>query len=155
MTEYKAHHTAITVADLAASKAFYGYFGFRLIAEWTKDDKSLTISHLRLGESYVLEIFHYAQNLPGQGPAFIQGNNLPEVGVKHFAFTVDDLAAARAEVVAAGIGEVTEIARGRTLVDYFFVVDPDGMYVEVINDARNAHEDHPLLLPAPQDGEAS
>ncbi|MER7708141.1 VOC family protein [Kitasatospora sp. NPDC097605] len=140
------HHTALTVGDLDASKSFYGWFGFRLIAEWSKADKSLTISHLQLDEGWVLELFHYAGDGGQEPPTFTPGNNLPVTGVKHIAFTVDDLAAAREEIVRAGIGEVTEIARGRTLVDYFFVRDPDGMYVEFVNDSRGASADDPLIL---------
>ena len=143
---FRAHHTALTVSDLEASKAFYGYFGFRLVAEWGKQDKSLTIAHLRHDNGYVLEFFHYAVDADAERPVFTVGNNLTEIGVKHVGFSVDDLAATRQEVIDAGIGEVTEIATGRTLVDYFFVIDPDGMYVEVVNDARDLHPDRPLLL---------
>ncbi|MFD7003211.1 VOC family protein [Streptomyces mirabilis] len=145
-TSFRPHHTAFTVADLEASKAFYGYFGFRLVAEWAKADKSLAISHLQQDSGYVLELFHYAANADAERPVFTVGNNLPEVGVKHLGFVVPDLAATREEIIAAGIGEVTEIARGRTLVDYFFVIDPDGMYVEVVNDSRELDPSSPLLL---------
>ncbi|GLW70768.1 hypothetical protein Kpho02_30670 [Kitasatospora phosalacinea] len=145
---HRPHHTAFTVSDLDASKAFYAHFGFRLVAEWAKADKSLTISHLRQDDGYVLELFHYAENsAPGvERPVFTVGNNLPEIGVKHLGFTVPDLAAAREAAIAAGIGEVTEIKRGRTLVDFFFVIDPDGMYVEVVHDARELDPTAPLLL---------
>lgn len=145
-TAFRAHHTAFGVADLEASKAFYGYFGFRLVAEWTKADKSLTIAHLQQDSGYVLEFFHYAANADAERPVFTVGNNLSEVGVKHLGFAVPDLAATREEIIAAGIGEVTEIARGRTLVDYFFVIDPDGMYLEIVNDPRHLDPDAPLLL---------
>jgi len=145
-TDYRPHHIAFTVRDLEASKSFYGYFGFRLVAEWSAQDTSLTISHLRRDNGFVLEFFHYAANAEQQQPTFTVGNNLPEVGVKHLGFSVEDLAATREEILAAGIGEVTEITRGRTLVDYFFVRDPDGMYVEVVNDARDLDELRPLLL---------
>ncbi|MEW2140126.1 VOC family protein [Streptomyces sp. NPDC005409] len=146
-TVYQPHHTAFSVADLDASKAFYGYFGFSLILEWTKQDKSLTITHLQQEDSgYVLELFHYADNAAAPRPSFTVGNNLPEVGVKHLGFSVPDLAAAREEIIAAGIGEVTQIATGRTLVDYFFVIDPDGMYLEFVNDSRGLDPSAPLLL---------
>lgn len=146
-TVYQPHHTAFSVADLEASKAFYSYFGYSLILEWTKEDKSLSITHLQQeGSGYVLELFHYATNKGGPRPSFTVGNNLPEVGVKHLGFSVPDLAAAREEIIAAGIGEVTEIARGRTLIDYFFVIDPDGMYLEFINDSRGLDPSAPLLL---------
>ncbi|KQV19254.1 MULTISPECIES: VOC family protein [unclassified Kitasatospora] len=143
---YRPHHTAFTVSDLEASKAFYGHFGFRLIAEWAKQDKSLTITHLQQEGGYVLELFHYAPVADAPRPTFTVGNNLPQVGVKHLGFNVPDLVATREEIIAAGIGEVTEIARGRTLVDYFFVIDPDGMYVEVVKDSRGLHPSAPLLL---------
>jgi glyoxylase I family protein len=148
MTTFAPHHIAVTVSDLEASKSFYRFFGFRLVAEWSKNDKSVTISHLRQDAGFVLELFRYAGDGTRPQPAFTPGNNLPETGVKHLAFTVPDLGRARAEIIAAGIGEVTPIARGRTLVDYFFVIDPDRMYVEVVSDARELDPERPLALPA-------
>ncbi|MFF0789356.1 VOC family protein [Streptomyces spiralis] len=146
MTTFTPHHVALTVGDLDASKSFYGYFGFRPVAEWSKSDKSLTISHLRKEDGFVLELFHYADDGTRPRPEFQVGNNLPEIGVKHVGFSVPDLERTRSEIIEAGIGEVTPIARGRTLVDYFFVLDPDGMYVEVVNDSRDLDPDSPLRL---------
>jgi catechol 2,3-dioxygenase-like lactoylglutathione lyase family enzyme len=146
MTAFAPHHVALTVADLTASTSFYGHFGFRLVAEWSKSDMSLTISHLRREDGFVLELFHYAEASAGPRPVFTVGNNLPEIGVKHLGFSVPDLQATRASLIAAGIGEVTPIARGRTLVDYFFVIDPDGMYVEFVHDVRELDPDRPLVL---------
>lgn len=141
MTSYRPHHTALSVRDLSASKAFYGYFGFRTVAEWAAEDGSLTIAHLRLQEAGdagpLLELFHYAENADRPWLDLTVGNNLPEVGVKHLGLCVPDLARARREIVAAGIGEVSPPTTGRTGVEYFFVRDPDGLHLEIVHDPRD------------------
>ncbi|MGH3973712.1 MAG: hypothetical protein ACRDS9_10365 [Pseudonocardiaceae bacterium] len=42
--------------------------------------------------------------------------------------------------------DVTPIARGRALVDYFFVTDPDRMYVEIVNNVHDLDWRRPLIL---------
>jgi predicted enzyme related to lactoylglutathione lyase len=89
--------------------------------------------HLRLpgyGEAGpTLEIFQY--NLPAAGPAPCV--NRP--GLAHLAFAVDDVAAARAAVLAAGGGAVGEVATteipqaGRIMLAY--VTDPEGNVIEL------------------------
>lgn len=145
MTAFAPHHIALSVRDLEASKSFYAYFGFRLVAEWSKSDSSLTISHLRKDDGFLLELFNYA-DYGNVLPSFEVGNNLREIGVKHVGFTVPDLEATRAAILEADIGDVTAIARGRTLIDYFFVTDPDGMYVEIVKDVRDLDWKQPLIL---------
>jgi catechol 2,3-dioxygenase-like lactoylglutathione lyase family enzyme len=141
MTSYQPHHTAVSVRDLRVSKKFYGYFGFRTVFEWTAEDSSLTISHLRLGEAGqggpLLELFQFAENAGRAWLDLTLGNNLPEIGVKHFGLSVPDVAKAREEVMAAGIGEVSPLTTGRTGIEYFFVRDPDGLHLEIVHDPRN------------------
>jgi catechol 2,3-dioxygenase-like lactoylglutathione lyase family enzyme len=141
MTSYGPHHTALSVRDLRASKAFYGYFGFRTVAEWAAEDGSLTIAHLRLDDPHdrgpLLELFHYTENAGRPWLELSIGNDLPEVGVKHLGLAVPDVALARREIVAAGIGEVSPMTTGRTGVEYFFVRDPDGLHLEILHDPRN------------------
>jgi len=93
----------------------------------------LTGAHLRLpgwGENGpTLELFHYDE-LAGGGAAAV---NRPGYG--HLAFSVDDVAAARAAVLAAGgaaVGEVVtlETATG-TRVTWCYVTDPEGNILEL------------------------
>lgn len=145
MASFRPHHVSLTVTDLNASKSFYAYFGFRPVVEWSKKDQSVVIAHLSDGDGFIIELFQYAD---GESREFTSGNNLPELGVKHVCFGTDDIHAARTQIMAAGIGRVTEIARGRTLTDYFFVLDPDGMFVEIAQDGRSLDPESPLILTA-------
>jgi catechol 2,3-dioxygenase-like lactoylglutathione lyase family enzyme len=139
------HHVAISVRDLDATAEFYGVLGFRKRLEWRARDGSLTIAHFATPDGYFLEAFAFADNASLPPLDLTMGNDLPRIGVKHFSFAVDDLEATRAELVEHGIESATEIGRGRTEMDFFFVRDPDGMWIEITQDARDLSSDEPRL----------
>lgn len=130
---FKPHHTAISVRDLDKTLAFYATFGFSQVHRY--DDADKVGVKLKL-DGYVLELFAYKQN-EGQPPLDMQlGNDLDRLGVKHIGFTVDDLDAALEELRAKGLAtDETQILTKDT-ARFFFVKDPDGMWVEVIKDDR-------------------
>lgn len=76
-----------------------------------------------------LEIFSYEPLLP-RVPAAV---NRPGYG--HVAFSVDDVAAARDEVLAAGgraVGEIVTLeVRGGARVTWAYVTDPEGNIIEL------------------------
>lgn len=128
---FNAHHFALSVADMKATTAFYSAFGFQPHLSWAADDGSLQITHLSLN-SFILEIFCYATNANRPRPELDVGNDLPTVGVKHLALRVGDLHAAKRHLTDAGVDPGTPITHGRTGLDYFFVRDPDGLWLEVV-----------------------
>jgi glyoxylase I family protein len=146
MTDFRPHHVAISVRDLEASRGFYRYFGFEIIARWTAGDGSLVIVHMAQSNGFVLEMFGYSKNEQALGQSLDIENDLQEIGVKHFGFNVSDLSAVRNQMVNDGINGITEIKHRRTQVDYFFVPDPDGNCVEVVEDLRLISPDAPLLI---------
>ncbi len=93
----------------------------------------LTGAHLRLpgwGEDGpTLELFHYDELAEGGGAAV----NRPGYG--HLAFSVADVAAARAAVLAAGgsgVGEVVSLETSAgTRVTWCYVTDPEGNILEL------------------------
>ena len=132
--KFRSHHTALSVRDLAATIAFYRTFGFA--PAFRMDDVDLSIVHLTRPDGVGLELFRYPEN--SQSPALLArpGNDMEDVGVKHMAFEVDDLDSVHAEFGQAGYA-VTEIRRGRADVDFFFVADPDGVWVAIVRDDRD------------------
>ncbi len=94
------------------------------------------IVHLKLGEVF-LEIFYYKKNESKPLVVLELANNLEEIGVKHIALWTDDIKIALDNMRQKGYAdENTKITVGRTKVQYFFIKDPDGVWVEFVKDDR-------------------
>lgn len=132
---YFPHHVSISVKSLDESEKFYRLFGFKKVYEWAAEDKSLTISHLK-NRSFILEIFCYAnfQELPKSSKDIT--TDLPVLGVKHLALKVPSIKKAKEDLINKGITPYTDIIQGKTEIQYFFVKDPDGILLEIIQDNR-------------------
>jgi catechol 2,3-dioxygenase-like lactoylglutathione lyase family enzyme len=131
--QFLPHHTAISVRDPNRTIAFYRVFGFEEVHRYQDEDK--TGIKLKLG-NYVLELFAYKRNRSESSLALELGNNLAEIGVKHIGFTVEDIDAALIELQAAGLADRSTTILSKGSARFFFVKDPDGMWVEVIHDDR-------------------
>ena len=133
--EFRPHHVAISVRDLLATTEFYRLFGFEPV--FRMDDVDLSIAHLARPDGLLLEVFRYAANADVGGlGGRRRATTWSEVGVKHVAFDVDDVHAVRSELDPP-CHAVTEIRHGRGGFDFCFVADPDGMWVEILQDDRN------------------
>ncbi len=133
--EFAIHHAAISAIDMAESIAFYEGFGFRTVLHWKDLDGVQEIAHLKLGENY-LEIFWYKDQVPAPETAGALVTDLPRIGVKHFALKIDSVFDAKAFVEARGIASNVEVQQGKTGVKYFFIKDPSGILVEILEDRR-------------------
>ena len=129
------HHVAISSADADKSVSFYKQLGFRTVFNWSAPNGELRIVHMRLGEA-ILEIFNYSD--PEEAPASTKSleTDLRRLGVKHFGLRVADIDAARKKFEKSGLGKHLEVKEGRTGIKYFFVNDPDGNWVEIVQDDR-------------------
>jgi catechol 2,3-dioxygenase-like lactoylglutathione lyase family enzyme len=91
---------------------------------------------MKLGSSF-LEIFAYKKNENEPAVNYEYANNLEGIGVKHIALWTDDIEIALADMKVKGYAnEDTKITFGRTKVSYFFIQDPDGVWVEFVKDDR-------------------
>jgi lactoylglutathione lyase len=122
----KAIHSMIRVLDEARSVAFYGAaFGLR-VAE-RLDFESFTLLYLSNADStFELELTVNK----GRTEPYALGD-----GYGHLAFSVDDVNAAHARLTAAGLAprKLVDFAPGGTVIArFFFIADPDGYQIEVL-----------------------
>jgi glyoxylase I family protein len=131
---FSFHHIALTVSDIETSMKFYAIFGLTPVLKWQSDNKDLMIIHLKSGDIF-LELFCYSKDekvLP------LSKSDIPKLGIQHFALKVDSIEAAKEFILTAGLAkeENIEIKQGRTGISYFFIKDPDGNWVEIVEDKR-------------------
>jgi glyoxylase I family protein len=128
------HHTALSVSQLSESVRFYRTLGWNEVFRWSADDDSLVICHLKNGDAF-LELFCYSKPLPPTHDQSLDAD-LRHIGVRHLAMRVESVADALIHLRREGIEPLSDIKDGRTGVRYFFVRDPDGIFVEIVEDPR-------------------
>lgn len=127
---FKFDHSAISVDNLEQSIAFYKLLGFKNDKEF--HDENLDIVYLSL-DGIRLELFHYVKH--NSLPDYYKNNdiNLHTVGNKHFAFRVEDILKAKKYIEDNKIyNDEIILKKGRTCKSYFFIKDPNGIYIEFI-----------------------
>jgi lactoylglutathione lyase len=122
----KAIHSMIRVLDEARSVGFYrAAFGLEPADRFEFD--GFTLVYLR-GPEAEFEIELTINN--GRTEPYALGD-----GYGHVAFAVDDLEAEHARLAAAGLAprKIVQLDRDETLLaKFFFVADPDGYQIEVL-----------------------
>ncbi|MBX2856152.1 MAG: VOC family protein [Rhodobacteraceae bacterium] len=122
----KAIHSMIRVLDEARSTAFYTKaFGLTVADRFGFDD--FTLIYMRSPDAdFELELtVNHGQTEPYQ-----LGN-----GYGHIAFAVDDIEAEHARFESEGLSprKIVEFHRdGALMAKFFFVIDPDGYQIEVL-----------------------
>jgi len=125
-------HYAISVSDADKSIQFYEIFGFDVIKDYETEDKSLRIVQMKK-DGMIIEFFNYKEY--DALPDFVEnlGSDLKVLGSKHLGLNTKDLTTAAEYLVENGVlKEMPKINEGRLGRSYFFVKDPDGIFVEVI-----------------------
>ena len=121
----RIHHTAIICSDYARSKRFYTeVLGLRVLAENYRAARQSYKLDLALPDGGQIELFSF----PGAPPR----PSRPEAqGLRHLAFTVNDVAQCKADLEAAGVPvediRVDEFTGRR----FTFFADPDGLPLEL------------------------
>lgn len=127
------HHTALSVRDIEESANFYMQLGYQEVHRFSKDDNTLIIVHLKLGESF-LELFCFSKNKSNQKLTVDRSESL---GIKHIALTTTNIKDTLVTMKKNGLAaQDTEITHGKTDIEYFFIQDPDGIWIEVVEDKR-------------------
>jgi lactoylglutathione lyase len=122
----KIIHTMIRVLDPARSMQFYGD-GFGMSASHRLDFPDFTLIYLRNPENdFEIELTH---NHDRKEP-YTHGD-----GYGHYAFVTDDLQAMHGKLEQLGYAPmvIKEFKQdGALLARFFFVTDPDGYKIEVL-----------------------
>lgn len=129
------HHVALSVTDLDTSIAFYSGLNFEPVYSWHADDGMIRIAHLKQGEM-LLELFCFENRSPAPLTSHELGSDLPRIGIKHFGLRVADIHAALKQLQTMGLADDLNVSHGRTGIDYFFIKDPDGILLEIVQDDR-------------------
>lgn len=118
------HHIAIICSNYEVSKKFYTeVLGLNIIREVYREERQSYKLDLAIGEHYVIELFSFPN--PPKRPS------RPEsCGLRHIAFSVDDVEEKRSELVQKGL-DCEEIRIDEfTDKKFFFTTDPDNLPLE-------------------------
>lgn len=129
---FNFNHVTISAENLEKTIEFYNKFCFKLHKEY--HDDSVDIVMLKLN-NMILEIFHYPNydSLPEHSKDL--GIDLKTIGNKHFGLGVKDINKAKDFVEKNRINDdEINIKEGRLGKPYFFIKDPNGILMEIIEE---------------------
>lgn len=119
-------HNAIRVKDIDKMLKYYvDGFGFEEAFRIMNDDGTLRIVYLHISEGQYLELCLGGETRPDFSDA-------KSLGLRHIAFTVDDLAKTKKELEDRGVVFDSEILnmKDNNLAAYLF--DPEGNKIELV-----------------------
>lgn len=121
----RVHHIAIICSDYQRSKTFYTQvLGLRIIREVYREQRRSYKLDLAINDHYVIELFSFPQPPPRpSGPE--------ACGLRHLAFAVADVEAAKAALEAKGVEVETVRTDEFTGRRFTFFADPDGLPLEL------------------------
>ncbi len=123
---FNINHVNIVVSNMEESINFYKKFGFTEFKKY--EDENIIIVLLKLNDTLLELFYNFSQNaMPNSA------NDLKTVGNKHFGLGVTNIEEAKDFVIKNKLynGEI-KIKQGRLGKPYFFIKDPNGIDVEII-----------------------
>lgn len=120
------NHIAIIASDIERSLSFYvDVLGFSIIRKVYREERDSWKVDLALNGDYLIELFTFP-NAP-------QRLSYPEaLGLRHLAFTVDDIEASIAELKSKGVEPESIRIDPFTGCRCVFFADPDGLPIELV-----------------------
>ena len=130
--EVKIGHVAVSVVDLDRSISFYRRIcGLVCKKKYRHPEIGLTIALLKKGDC-ALELFAFKKHIPLPKYRKTLDSDLRTLGVKHFSVESADIESAYKKLKKAKV----RFATGLRVFDdgkrYFFIKDPDGALIEVM-----------------------
>jgi len=132
---YSIHHVAVTASNFERSLEFYQKLGFKVLANRHLPEKQKKIA-LLASANFKLELFWFEDSRDEPLSRETIGNNVHDVGAKHFALRVDSIDKVCNRLKGMNILLETEPASGDTGYDFFFIRDPDGIWIEFVQDNK-------------------
>lgn len=122
----KVNHIAIIASDIEQSIAFYvDVLGFSIIRKVYREERDSWKVDLALNGDYLIELFTF--------PDAPQRPSYPEaLGLRHLAFSVDDIEASISELKAKGVETENIRIDPFTGCKCVFFADPDGLPIELV-----------------------
>ena len=129
---FKMEHVAISAEYLEETLNFYHNFGFEIYKEYHDDSVDIIILKL---DNIFLEVFHYDDSHPLPEHATDLTKDLKTIGTKHFGLSVKNINEAKRWIEDKNLNNTEiEIHPGRLGRPYFFIEDPNGILVEIIEE---------------------
>lgn len=121
----RIHHTAVICSNYEASKRFYTEtLGLEVISEYYRAERDSYKLDLRLPDGAQIELFSFPSPPPRP--------SRPEAcGLRHLAFAVADVAAAKARLESLGVTVEPIRIDHLTGRPFTFFPDPDGLPLEL------------------------
>ena len=129
---FNFNHVTISVDNLEDTLNFYKKFGFIIYKEY--HDENVDIVMLKLN-NMILEIFHYNENSKLPEHSKNLNIDLKTIGNKHFGLGVKNIEMAKKFIEENKLNDNEIIInKGRLGKPYFFIKDPNGILMEIIEE---------------------
>lgn len=133
---FSFHHVALSVRNLPISIKWYEALGFKPVHHWQAEDSSLRITQMKLGDA-MLELFCFSDNAETPANELQLFDDLQWTGPRHFGLKAESIETARQTLIDSGMApDDVAITEGKTGIRYLFLRDPDGNFVEILEDRR-------------------
>jgi glyoxylase I family protein len=131
---FSIHHVSLSVRDLQKSLEFYTSLGFKHFLTWESENKKEKVIHMEMN-GFFLELFSFSPFIEAPAHTATLKTDLPTIGIKHFALQVPSIEEAHFFFKEKGYQDIN-ITQGKTGIRYFFIQDPDNIFVEIVEDKR-------------------